>query len=191
MIKKENSESIAVSSIRRLPCPSCNSVFTNRSKLINHQIEVHNSKIKHEACHKCDYKTIRKTDLSRHYLVHGGELPYSCNYCPSRFKIKSVLTEHTMRLHSGDKRYKCTKCHYKFNTSNDLRRHATIHTGEKPFECNECHSKFRLREFLRSHMRTHVGKTPYSCWICGARFTNTFAVHCHITIHDVQENLSD
>lgn len=176
------------SDTRTFSCPSCNHTFINKSKVINHQIRVHKLEIKHEACHKCDYKTVDKYNLRKHLNVHSDQKPYSCNYCKSSFSSSAGLNHHTIRIHNREKPYECNKCDSKFTTNTELKIHLRVHTEDKPYECFVCHSKFRHSRVLTTHFRVHLGDTPYSCCICVAKFSSLNALRCHERIHEVNKN---
>lgn len=60
--------------------------------------EVPKRKMHH--CPYCSYSTSYSTGLRRHILVHTGEKPFGCQFCPHRFRQKVALRNHTISYHS-------------------------------------------------------------------------------------------
>lgn len=173
---------------RRLSCPKCNKIFYNRSKLLNHQIEVHKLKIKYKACHECDYKSVDLSNFRRHISIHSGQKAHPCNYCTSRFDTSTNLRFHILRSHGEERPYQCDECGFKFTNIKDLKSHSRVHNAVKSNECDQCRSRFTHRSSLKRHLKVHSGETTCSCWICGARFVNDYALKYHMTSHDVHES---
>lgn len=50
-------------------------------------------------CFYCGRPFLSSRDLKRHVLIHTGEQPFHCPYCPHRSNRKGNLKQHIMRSH--------------------------------------------------------------------------------------------
>ncbi|XP_053219242.1 zinc finger protein 420-like [Podarcis raffonei] len=83
-----------------------------------------------------------------------AERPYSCSFCPKRFKRASDRRDHE-RVHTGERPYGCGICGKRFTQSSVLSGHMRIHTGERPFRCGVCFKSFNNGSNFRKHQRIH------------------------------------
>lgn len=91
--------------------------------------------------------------------VLPAERPYTCAFCPKRFKRASDRRDHE-RVHTGERPYECGICGKRFTQSSVLSGHMRIHTGERPFCCGICLKSFNNGSNFRKHQRIHG--QPYS-----------------------------
>ncbi|XP_053116494.1 zinc finger protein 814-like [Hemicordylus capensis] len=89
------------------------------------------------------------------------ERPYSCSFCPKRFKRASDRRDHE-RVHTGERPYGCGVCGKRFTQSSVLSGHMRIHTGERPFRCGVCFKSFNNGSNFRKHQRIHGQPYTYS-----------------------------
>ena len=50
-------------------------------------------------CPVCMKEFRKKVDFSRHYIIHTGEKPFPCYYCPLKFQRKERLKIHVATAH--------------------------------------------------------------------------------------------
>ncbi|KAK3915500.1 Zinc finger protein 449 [Frankliniella fusca] len=89
------------------PCPECGAQgFRTHSGLAKHRRAMHIVALderadRPHACPTCGSRFKRAEHLSRHVLLHTGELPYACSHCPNRFRRRDHLLLHERRHISG------------------------------------------------------------------------------------------
>ncbi|XP_063700583.1 RB-associated KRAB zinc finger protein-like [Culicoides brevitarsis] len=90
-------------------CEDCNSVFTNRLKLLMHRYYKHVPP--RFECPHCDKKLRTKGLLREHiYQKHcEGVYLYQCDYCEAQFNYRTSLVIHQKRLHKSQ--YEIAKNH--------------------------------------------------------------------------------
>uniref|UniRef100_A0A8D0BF54 C2H2-type domain-containing protein n=1 Tax=Salvator merianae TaxID=96440 RepID=A0A8D0BF54_SALMN len=93
-------------------------------------------------------------------LALPTERPYSCSFCPKRFKRASDRRDHE-RVHTGERPYGCAICGKRFTQSSVLSGHMRIHTGERPFRCDVCFKSFNNGSNFRKHQRIHGHPSGY------------------------------
>lgn len=54
-----------------------------------------------EHCNKVFQGRYAKYNLKRHFMIHRGEKPFSCPFCPHRANQKGNLKYHIMSVHTG------------------------------------------------------------------------------------------
>ena len=75
-------------------------------------------------------RSLKRHNLNHHIMVHTGERPFKCDYCPKRFNHASTVRRH-IRTHTGEKPYKCSVCDFRCAQSTVLKTHARFkHNGE-------------------------------------------------------------
>ena len=86
----------------------CNKSFKSKGELIRHNKT--NSSEKIFECNECHKRFRCKKLLIAHKVIHSDEKPFICNVnnCRKRFKQRSGLFNHKIRIHSGIKRHKCS-----------------------------------------------------------------------------------
>ena len=54
------------------------------------------------ACPVCNVQFSDKRNFRHHYMVHSGEKPYACNFCPYRARQNGTLKNHIMIKHRDE-----------------------------------------------------------------------------------------
>ncbi|VDM46637.1 unnamed protein product [Toxocara canis] len=166
-------------------CPHCTCVFNSVQPLQN----IRNRR-RLVCCSICGKAFGKCSDLVRHYRIHSGSRPFSCNRCEKSFSLKSSLKLHLeshVRGDSADSYYTCARCpvcmKQAFASKKALERHglscavelAQPEGGNALVELMPTSSS-RSSELLRA-------AEPYHCRTCTASFTTLRALKEHINRH--------
>nr|XP_056720218.1 zinc finger protein 579 [Euleptes europaea] len=176
-----------------LLCLSCNEAFETKGELKAHTCFKEAASRddtdepegpKQHQCGVCHKNFARPWSLSRHYVVHTGEKPFSCPECGMSFRLASYLRQHS-RLHTagGD----CPL----LGPATDAQEaeaappaSASSPPGPPPkkaYECSVCRKPFKSKYDLATHFLIHTGALPFQCGRCGKRFRRL----SHLKQHDV------
>ena len=109
---------------KKVQCPICKNLFSNKSNL--------------------------KTHISS---IHNKILPFKCPYsnCLKKYSSKTRLNVH-IRTHTGIKPYKCKICDKSFNENGNLKAHLLRHEIEKKFKCFYCEKSYKSNGHLKEHI---------------------------------------
>ncbi|KAE8737739.1 hypothetical protein FOCC_FOCC016794 [Frankliniella occidentalis] len=138
-------------------CPECGERgFRSRRALLKHRKEAHlgEQADRPHVCVTCGSRFKRAAHLSRHVLLHTGELPYGCGRCSARFRRRDHLLLHERR-----------------------------HASERPGRHKICAKAFSVSTNLVVHMRTHTGERPYKCHVCSKSFARPVEVELNLISH--------
>ena len=70
-------------------------------------------KVEKFKCTSCEYTTSNKQRLSQHIVeVHERKKPFKCDICDYSWTRITVLKEHIQLLHEGEMKFKCENCEY-------------------------------------------------------------------------------
>lgn len=110
-------------------------------------------KLKTFRCKICGQSAPNYQSLRKHELTHDSHQPvHTCEVCGKQFAARKNLTRHLM-IHTGELPYKCEFCERAFRQAGDLKDHIRCHTKEKPYMCNGCGMRFRNISMLHIHRK--------------------------------------
>ena len=137
-------------------CRYCDFSFTRRDRLKSHEKNhEYGESSKRHKCDECQSSFTLRKDLLRHQIVHTGEKPYGCQFCPKKFNQTSNVQRHEYSVHRFVKGvFQCQDCDAFFQTMDELKTHADAsgHGGEKSsYECQLCRKSFSKRANLKRH----------------------------------------
>ena len=85
-----------------------------------------------------------------HIMLHTGERPHQCRFCPKSFRQRQALREHE-RIHTGEKPYKCYICGWAFAKKGNCQDHENSCSGQRPHKCRFCAQSFTRKAICRKH----------------------------------------
>ena len=77
--------------------PNSKVAFKVRGK--THEVDVDKYEQRKYVCNYCQRRFGWSTDLKRHIILHTGERPFQCKFCPVAFTRKFLLQNHMKKLH--------------------------------------------------------------------------------------------
>ena len=185
-LKKIKTEKVKVGrpsqGIKSYPCPNCDYVAREPSKLKRH-LTVHSSE-KPFACSLCTFRTKRAEDLAKHRSSHTGEKPYHCHLCGYEAREKYLLNRHLV-IHNPQKDFLCDHCDYKTYSKKFLKHHVTqVHNTTEMLQCDLCSFKTINKIRFRSHEIAHKKKTSFTCTKCDKTFLAKGDYYHHMKVHN-------
>jgi len=154
---------------------------------------------------------IKKIALKSKEIV---EQNFSCSFCSSSFKKRTLLNQHNFRVHEVqlDTEFACDQCGVRCANLPGLKAHTRAHLTKR-FLCGSCNKSFLVLSQLKDHvdkgvcllenrqctvcskvfsgkhhldlhMRLHTNTKPHPCNICEKSFTQKRSLKEHLLTHD-------
>ncbi|KAG1679713.1 Histone H4 transcription factor [Nymphon striatum] len=118
-----------------IACPTCGSLFTNRTKLYDH---IKRQTIPKEGgfiCTSCDKSFVSERLLKAHSRNHVYR--YSCPLCKFFATSYGNLESHLRFRHSDVRTFKCKECPKSYKSLQSLKLHEEVHLPVRCFKCSE------------------------------------------------------
>lgn len=171
-------------------CENCWEGFYNQNELTTHccQPNVENKeKNKSERvlrqCDQCG-KSYPPGYIRIHMLTHSNDRPYSCKFCPKKFKVPGGLHSHVLWNHKRTRNHKCEVCNATFISSSSRSSHIRKnHLKEKKYGCDSCGKRFFSKSELQRHSLTHTGVKNFHCHLCDKSYQTRYGLNVHLKSH--------
>ena len=120
-------------------CTICPYKAASRSILAEHRKHVHGiNLIKKHKCLECGQMFGKRRNLTKHFRIHSGEMPYQCEFCykklrtrlPESHKLgqcKKVPTIEESKMECEELKIKCEHCNYLSENQSILKLHTISH----------------------------------------------------------------
>ncbi|XP_050293600.1 zinc finger Y-chromosomal protein-like isoform X2 [Anthonomus grandis grandis] len=140
---------------KMISCPFCTEKsFKVRDSLDSHLLKKHSNqqdalaiiKRKIWECQLCLYKTIVRSNFTRHLITHENKLKNK--------NIKTMIQKDIRKAVEGKVQYDCHHCSYGTYDKGAITKHVRIHKGKNymPHKCAACSLTFNELKSLDSHI---------------------------------------
>ncbi|CAG9785817.1 unnamed protein product [Diatraea saccharalis] len=171
-------------------CENCWEGFYNLNDLNSHSCEPNiNRKDKNKTervlrqCDQCG-KSYPPGYIRIHMLTHSNKHPYSCKFCPKKFKVPGGLHSHILWNHKRTRNHKCEVCNATFISSSSRSSHIRKnHLKEKKYGCDNCGKRFFSKSELQRHSLTHTGVKNFHCHLCDKSYQTRYGLNVHLKSH--------
>lgn len=170
-------------------CENCWEGFYNIEDFQTHFCQPNVSKDKNKSdknlrqCDQCG-KSYPPSYIRIHMLTHSNDRPYSCKYCPKRFKVPGGLHSHVLWNHKRVRNHKCEVCNATFISSSSRSSHIRkSHLKEKKYACESCGKRFFSKSELQRHSLTHTGVKNFHCHLCVKSYQTRYGLNVHLKSH--------
>ncbi|XP_070545891.1 zinc finger protein 85-like isoform X1 [Ptychodera flava] len=163
-------------------CDICGAISKTEECLRTHKL-LHQKK--QYKCDYCDYKIVRKCDLTVHMQRHIDRSKLECKECGKQLLNANSLRSHIQRFHTKLK-YQCSECEKEFSVPRELRHHVERHhSGDKNLlMCEKCDKGFHTKKLLNAHLRVFHSEHPVKCQICEREFRHFSRLKSHLRVHN-------
>jgi hypothetical protein len=175
--------------LRPFLCENCWEGFYSLTDLNAHSCRPNVSKDKNKPdrvlrqCDQCG-KSYPPGYIRIHMLTHSEEHPYSCKYCPKKFKVPGGLHSHILWNHKRTRNHKCEVCNATFISSSSRSSHIRKnHLKEKKYGCDSCGKRFFSKSELQRHSLTHTGVKNFHCHLCDKSYQTRYGLNVHLKSH--------
>lgn len=157
-------------------CESCDKTFRNKTTLATHFRQTHSGIPAPFACNTCEKTFFSAAKYKIHEDMHNDVLPYACEMCSRRFRLKENMLKHVNITHAQTKPFACQICAMTFKRIGSYRKHMershSEGAGPKQIWCNVCGKGFTHATMLRRHEREHLQQVEeYLCKLCTVKCT--------------------
>ncbi|KAM3963672.1 zinc finger and BTB domain-containing protein 41 [Aphomia sociella] len=171
-------------------CEHCWDGFYNADQLNSHSCQPNvdeKDKGKSEKvlrqCDQCG-KSYPPGYIRIHMLTHSNDRPYSCKFCPKKFKVPGGLHSHVLWNHKRTRNHKCEVCNATFISSSSRSSHIRKnHLKEKKYCCDTCGKRFFSKSELQRHSLTHTGVKNFHCHLCDKSYQTRYGLNVHLKSH--------
>lgn len=119
-----------------------------------------------------------------HMRTHSSDRPYSCKFCPKKFKVLGGLHSHILWNHKRTRNHKCEVCNATFISSSSRSSHIRKnHLKEKKYSCDSCGKRFFSKSELQRHSLTHTGVKNFHCHLCDKSYQTRYGLNVHMKSH--------
>lgn len=161
--------------MNELNCHSCQPNVDNKDKNKTERVL--------RQCDQCG-KSYPPGYIRIHMLTHSNDRPYSCKYCPKRFKVPGGLHSHILWNHKRTRNHKCEVCNATFISSSSRSSHIRKnHLKEKKYGCDSCVKRFFSKSELQRHSLTHTGVKNFHCHLCDKSYQTRYGLNVHLKSH--------
>ncbi|XP_070546392.1 zinc finger protein 58-like isoform X2 [Ptychodera flava] len=166
-------------------CDICGRTLKTEHCLATHKLMHEGKKFK---CDYCDYKTVRKCDLTGHMQRHIDKSKLQCKECGKQLLNSNSLRKHIQRFHIKLK-YPCSDCDQEFCVPWELQHHVERHhSGDRNLlTCEKCDKGFHTKKLLNAHLRVVHSEHPVKCQICLKEFRHHSRLKRHLRVHERSE----
>ena len=117
-------------------CETCQKSFDSKDRLKTHKSKMHGKRT--YFCTECDYKSKRKSHVSRHISSAHREKSSNiqCNICLISLKNKKTYNKHIKTHEEAAKpmpSWKCLICREHFKTANEFNEHISMISSRSMF----------------------------------------------------------
>ncbi|XP_063364866.1 zinc finger protein 254-like [Cydia amplana] len=171
-------------------CENCWEGFYSENELnahscqpIGHHKEKNSSDRMLRQCDQCG-KSYPPGYIKIHMLTHSNDRPYSCKFCPKKFKVPGGLHSHVLWNHKRTRNHKCEVCNATFISSSSRSSHIRKnHLKEKKYGCESCGKRFFSKSELQRHSLTHTGVKNFHCHLCDKSYQTRYGLNVHLKSH--------
>ncbi|XP_070546317.1 zinc finger protein 878-like isoform X2 [Ptychodera flava] len=162
-------------------CDICGCTLKNKKSLATHKLLHQGKEFK---CDYCDYKTVRKSELTKHVHRHTERGKFDCKECGKHLANAHSLRQHFQRFHTNFK-YQCSDCEKEFSIIYELQHHVERHhKGDNNLHiCEKCKKGFHTKKLLNTHVRVVHSEDRIKCHFCGKEYRHHSRLKQHLIVH--------
>ncbi|GFO12012.1 Zinc finger protein 836 [Plakobranchus ocellatus] len=140
---------------KRKQCPTCGRMVTNiHNHILTHKPLEEMAEAELWMCDKCPSKFRTKATLLNHLKTNHSDERSKCHLCQQSFKSYKGLYRHLNNVHSNLMPYQCEVCGKRCKLKSNLKIHMRTHSSFKMFPCSLCNQAFNYKSSLDGHMRS-------------------------------------